>query len=74
MRRGLVAAAVAGALLAGPAATMGSSAEVPSGLDQQYLTTAIKGDVWEIASGKLAQRMGHDARVQALGRQVELTR
>jgi predicted outer membrane protein len=30
----------------------------------------IKGDVWEVASGTPARGMGHDARVQALARQV----
>jgi putative membrane protein len=38
-----------------------------SGLDKQYLTTAIQGDRFEIAGGQLAQTKSQNATIRALG-------
>ena len=58
-----VAAAFALLLLTGASA----HAATTSGLDKTYLTSAIRGDRFEIAGGKLAANKGQNARVKALG-------
>lgn len=51
----------------GGAAAATSQAASLSGLDKQYLTSAIQGDRFEIAGGKLAQTKSQNPKVQALG-------
>jgi putative membrane protein len=47
---------------------VGARAATPlSGLDKQYLTSAIQGDRFEIAGGKLAQSKSQNAQIRALG-------
>jgi putative membrane protein len=58
-----IAAAIALLLLT----AAGAHAAIKSGLDKQYLTTAIQGDRFEITGGKLAQSKGQNAKIKALG-------
>jgi putative membrane protein len=53
-------------VLGGAAAAAAQGASL-SGLDKQYLTTAIQGDRFEIAGGQLAQTKSQNAKVRALG-------
>jgi putative membrane protein len=58
-----IAAAIALLLLT----AAGAHAATTSGLDKQYLTSAIQGDRFEIVGGKLAEQKGQNAKVKALG-------
>ena len=54
---------ITAALPVGVAAARASSV---SGLDEQYLTTAMKGDLFEMAGGKIALRKSHNPAVRKL--------
>jgi putative membrane protein len=61
-------ALVVGALFIGPVAgAQASSSSAFSGLDEQYLQSAIQGDRFEIEGGQLAQSKGSTTVVRALG-------
>jgi predicted outer membrane protein len=55
------------AALAAPTQTESCTADRHSAFDEQFLTTAIEGDRFEIKGGVLAQRAGTTDKVKALG-------
>lgn len=51
-----------------PAGVVQARASSVSGLDEEYLTTAMKGDLFEIAGGKIALGKSHNRAVLRLAR------
>jgi putative membrane protein len=62
------AAIVTLAISVSPAAARPGRAHGVSGLDKQYLTTSMQGDLFEIRGGKLAERHTHNRSVLKLAR------
>jgi putative membrane protein len=67
-RRCLTVAAVLVAVAIGSTATSEARPAVGvSPLDEMYLQSALQGDRFEVAGGKIAQSQGQNAKVKALG-------
>jgi putative membrane protein len=66
MRRTLLAAALLAVLVPGPAAAAGVC-----GLDRHYLNGEVRGSLYEIAGGRIAQQRGTTPKVKNLGAVLE---
>ena len=70
MKKLLTLACAAAVTLAIPFAGAAQASPKPSGLDEEYLTTGMKGDLFEIQGGRLALNKSHNAAVDKLARRL----
>ena len=70
MKKLLTLACTTAIALAIPLAGAAQASPKPSGLDEEYLTTSMKGDLFEIAGGRIALARSNNAAVDALARRL----
>lgn len=66
----IVALVAMGVAFAGGAGGASAASRKVSGLDEEWLSTGLQGDLFEVKGGKIAMKNSSDAEVKALGKKL----